>query len=313
MASLTSLDKRADSPASRKRKLLSSRDPNANIKDVLERKTSISNLDEKESFNSIPGETIVVRPRSKAFKKIKLDDVRKQIRFEFILETGVVCFELRINGEKIGHTLEYPAKEKHKFIYQPGNNGLGDLEMFWNNKHILQSKRLKFCSIVEVIALPRKNPLKEPPLNEITVRTNAKDISQKIETKPEEESSSIRQLKEFNVHFTAHKNIDTFDAGTMSGTLGHLTSTEREKLLEFKSMVSPKDIKAIQIPFEDDDYVLLRFLRARKFVIKDAKLMWDNHVQYRIDADLENALKLSHEEVSGMTLSELCSLYPTGK
>ena len=99
----------------------------------------------------------------------------------------------------------------------------------------------------------------------------------------------------------------------MGGTLGHLTDVEREKLLEFKAMVSAKDIEAIQIPFEDDDYVLLRYLRARKFVIKDAKLMWDNHVQYRKDTNLEATLKLTHEEVAGLNLNELCSLYPTGK
>ena len=292
-----------------KRKVLSSRSPNANIKDVLERKTSISHLDEKASFNAIPGETINVRPRSKASKKIMLDDISKQLRFEFTLETGVVYFEMLINGEKTGPTLEYTAQEKHKFIYQPGNNGLGELKIIWNNKSLLQSKRLKFCSIIEGIALPRKNPLKEPPSNEILVRTNSK-----TETKSEEEiNGSSKLIEEFNVHFIAHENIDTFDASTMGGTFGHLTSIEREKLIEFKAMVSPKDIKAIKIPFEDDDYVLLRYLRARKFVIKDAKLMWDNHVEYRTDTKLEAMLKLTHEEVAGLNLNELCSLYPTGK
>ena len=99
-----------------KRKFLSSRNPNANIKDVLERKTSISKLDEKASFNAIPGETINVRPRSKASKKIMLDDISKQLRFEFTIETGVVYFELLVIGEKTGPTLEYTAQEKHKFI-----------------------------------------------------------------------------------------------------------------------------------------------------------------------------------------------------
>ena len=111
----------------------------------------ISNFDEKASFNAIPGETINVRPRSKASKKIMLDDISKQLRFEFTIETGVVYFEMLINGEKIGPTLEYTAQEKHKFIYQPGNDGLGELKIIWSNKSILQSKRLKFCSIIEVL------------------------------------------------------------------------------------------------------------------------------------------------------------------
>ena len=90
----------------------------------------------------------------------------------------MVYFELLVNGEKIGPTLEYTVGEA-QFIYQPGNDGLGELKIIWSNKSIVQSKRLKFCSIIEV-AVPCKNPLKEPPSNEILVRTNSK-----TETKPE--------------------------------------------------------------------------------------------------------------------------------
>ena len=86
-------------------------------------------------------------------------------------------------------------------IHQPGNNGLGELKIIWNNKSLLQSKRSKFCSIIEGIALPRKNPLKEPPSNEILVRTNSK-----TEIKSEEEiNGSSKLIEEFNVHFIARK------------------------------------------------------------------------------------------------------------
>ena len=69
-----------------------------------------------------------------------------------------------------------------------------------------------------------------------------------------------------------HENIDTFDASTMGGTFGHLTALNGEAY-RIQGYISPKDIKAIQIPFEDDDYVLYAIYGRENLLLRRV-FMW---------------------------------------
>ena len=40
-----------------------------------------------------------------------------------------------------------------------------------------------------------------------------------------------------------------------------------------------------------DDYDILRFCRARKFVMEDVQLMWTNFVNWRKENDVENIIE----------------------
>lgn len=65
-----------------------------------------------------------------------------------------------------------------------------------------------------------------------------------------------------------------------SGFMGD-TSEEQDKILaQFKEWVEVTgigDMKAMHF----DDYDLLRFCRARKFVLADIQIMWQNFVNWR--------------------------------
>ena len=298
------------------------------IKDVLAQKTSISKIDKKKNFSTSPGEMIVIKPRSTSSKEFEINEQNKQIRFEFFIESGNATFSLRwiCGGDvKFEKSAEYSAGVKHKFIFQPQvDNAIGKVKLFWSHKQIFQSKKIKFASIIEKISIATINALLLNNNNNNKSSSKADDGVAKTDNDAETDSSKninngvmeetkiVELIEKFQLHYDPHNDIDAVDKKTCGGTLGHLTDKEKGIFKEFKALVTPEDIKTIQIPFEKDDYVLLRFLRARKFVIKDTKLMWDNHLKWRQESELEENLVRSHEDIAGLALKDLCEFYPTG-
>lgn len=74
---------------------------------------------------------------------------------------------------------------------------------------------------------------------------------------------------------------------TGSGYLGELNA-EQEKAFEAFKKSSRADNKT---DVTNDDYALLRFLRARKFVVKDAEELRRQHMEWRKKYDTDNILK----------------------
>ena len=55
-----------------------------------------------------------------------------------------------------------------------------------------------------------------------------------------------------------------------------------------------------------DDYDILRFCRARKFVMEDVQLMWTNFVNWRKENDVENIIEtFKYDE-----MAEVQKVYP---
>nr|XP_019010703.1 Sec14 cytosolic factor [Kwoniella pini CBS 10737]OCF49484.1 Sec14 cytosolic factor [Kwoniella pini CBS 10737] len=75
----------------------------------------------------------------------------------------------------------------------------------------------------------------------------------------------------------------------LSGHLGHLSETQqatltqfREELLAEGSIPADREATAAKLGYDRyDDQTLLRFMRARKFDIPKAKLMWNNNEKWR--------------------------------
>lgn len=67
-----------------------------------------------------------------------------------------------------------------------------------------------------------------------------------------------------------------------------LTENEEEALLEFRNYVLETYSSVRKQSW--DDWILLRFCRARKFKIKDVKKMFDNYVEFYKDYDLDNII-----------------------
>lgn len=88
-----------------------------------------------------------------------------------------------------------------------------------------------------------------------------------------------------------------------SGRVGTLTP-EQEKLLgEFKTKLKEANLFNEE---RHDDHFLLRFLRARKFVLEDSFSMLKNFEEWRVEWDVDNLVKefkLPHEE-------EVTEIYP---
>ncbi len=312
---------------------------NSNIKDVLAKKTSISIVDTKKIFNTIPGETVTISPRSSTTKSYCSKEPNVQIRFEFFVEKSSVTFKLCFNKKLIGEVMEFRAGKKHKFIFQPAIDDFdGEIELIWANKHIFQSKQIKFAIVFERISTATLNLLQSPPSspsekNDENSNDNNRYNKGNIGTETEKcgnlnnnninnsndggkkyvgnHNRMMHLAKNFEIHYVPHENMDEME-GKLIGTYGNLTENEQKIFNSFKALVTPDEIKVIKIPFEKDDCVLLRFLRARKFVIKETKLMWDNHLKWREDSELHSNLNRTHKEIAGMNLQELCNFYPTG-
>jgi hypothetical protein len=69
---------------------------------------------------------------------------------------------------------------------------------------------------------------------------------------------------------------------------------------EQQSVLNLIQVFATAIQFDKvgnkDDYDLLRFCRARKFVLQDIKTMMQNHVQWRKDNDVDNIVNFNFYE-----------------
>ena len=74
-----------------------------------------------------------------------------------------------------------------------------------------------------------------------------------------------------------------------SGFMGD-TSEEQDKVLaqfkEWQQVTELGDMKAMHF----DDYDLLRFCRARKFVLADIQIMWQNFIKWRGEAKVEDII-----------------------
>lgn len=67
-----------------------------------------------------------------------------------------------------------------------------------------------------------------------------------------------------------------------SGFMGDTSAEQDTILAQFKEWVTLTeigDMKAMHF----DDYDLLRFCRARKFVLADMQIMWQNFINWRKD------------------------------
>ena len=92
-----------------------------------------------------------------------------------------------------------------------------------------------------------------------------------------------------------------------SGFMGD-TSPEQDAVFnEFKEWVASSgtgDMEAMHF----DDYDLLRFCRARKFVIADVQLMWTNFINWRKDESVESII----ETFTFDEIDQVNEVYPHG-
>ncbi|RYP57473.1 hypothetical protein DL769_009457 [Monosporascus sp. CRB-8-3] len=69
--------------------------------------------------------------------------------------------------------------------------------------------------------------------------------------------------------------------GYPKGHLGHLTEKEEQALLEFKDLLGAKGLYKRGPPASHDDPILLRYLRARKWVVQDAYKQFSDTEDFR--------------------------------
>ncbi|XP_063769455.1 SEC14-like protein 2 isoform X2 [Pseudophryne corroboree] len=75
----------------------------------------------------------------------------------------------------------------------------------------------------------------------------------------------------------------------MSGRVGDLSPKQEEALVKFRENV--KDLKPKLPPFLQDDYFLLRWLRARCFNLQKSESMLRKHMEVRKHMDADNVLE----------------------
>ncbi|KAE8634037.1 hypothetical protein XENTR_v10002181 [Xenopus tropicalis] len=75
----------------------------------------------------------------------------------------------------------------------------------------------------------------------------------------------------------------------MSGRVGDLSPKQEEALVKFRENV--KDLMPRLPPFSQDDYFLLRWLRARSFNLQKAENMLRKNVEFRKQMDSDNVLE----------------------
>jgi len=64
------------------------------------------------------------------------------------------------------------------------------------------------------------------------------------------------------------------------GKVGHLTEPQKAALQKFLETVSIEHLEQRKNPHDTVEQFALRWLRARDFKVKDAVLMFNNHVRY---------------------------------
>ena len=75
-----------------------------------------------------------------------------------------------------------------------------------------------------------------------------------------------------------------------SGFMGDTSPEQDEVLAQFKARIEDQqcgDLAAMHY----DDYDILRFCRARKFVMDDVWTMWDNFISWRHENDVEDIVE----------------------
>jgi hypothetical protein len=82
-----------------------------------------------------------------------------------------------------------------------------------------------------------------------------------------------------------------------------MNSSQLEALKELKTILINDNI--VQDLANYNDRFLLRFLRARKFILKDTSLMLKNYFQWRIDNDIDAIDKFDFSE-----LPQVMEYYP---
>jgi hypothetical protein len=92
-------------------------------------------------------------------------------------------------------------------------------------------------------------------------------------------------------------NPCTFDP--QPGFLGNLTKTQEKVLSEFKEYL--QTVGQDQNPLYDD-WNLLKYCRARKFVLDDVIKMWDAYIKWRKDNAIDNLFDWSDLTFSRMTM-----------
>ncbi|KAI0132413.1 CRAL-TRIO domain-containing protein [Xylariales sp. AK1849] len=75
--------------------------------------------------------------------------------------------------------------------------------------------------------------------------------------------------------------------GYPEGHLGHLTASEQQALKDFKVLLQDKGLWTPGPPPSHDDPILLRYLRARKWVVQDAYGQFNETEQFRKANDIE--------------------------
>ena len=72
----------------------------------------------------------------------------------------------------------------------------------------------------------------------------------------------------------------------------HFTPEEREKIVQLRARLDDQ----LTTPEQKDDANLLRFLRARDLVLKDAEVMWREHIAWRASFGLKEHYGWSYAE-----------------
>jgi hypothetical protein len=103
-----------------------------------------------------------------------------------------------------------------------------------------------------------------------------------------------------------HPNLP---ADKLKGRLGYLTQSEEHALSDMTKQVDREKIVSsrIQIPGEPIETLLLRFLRARNFVVKDALLMLNTSVDWRLQEKINT---ISENDWTKVPQDKIFEYYP---
>ncbi|AEO66241.1 4f6c2139-3e82-4a84-9500-39349b0b7b01 [Thermothielavioides terrestris] len=101
-------------------------------------------------------------------------------------------------------------------------------------------------------------------------------------------------------------SVGGHDFGYPHGHLGHLTADEENRLKSFKLFLEEKGMYRPGPPPSHDDQTLLRFLRARKWVVKDAYAQFKDTEDWR----KANQLEVLYDTIDVDAYEQTRRLYP---
>ena len=265
------------------------------IRGILEQQVCVGKKD------YVTGEEINIPARTEGKRSYVLERPGQVLRYEFFVKDKDIKFKIIYRGKeyKVGATSKkYCSGEKHKGVFKPHREGTVDL--VWDNSYSLfNSKQVNATAIVEA---EETAPGKGAANRGSTGTAEAAPPQEKENVPPEREVLWCEK-------YERRKELSTIQRW---GTKGFLTHAEDAALEAFRSYAKVEDIEQAKIPFEPDDCCLLRFLRARKFDLEKSKEMWDGHQVWRQESQVNAATEMSDKELTGLELSELCELLPTG-